>query len=106
MLSQFNVFSSECLCLLRFVLFRPATVALGCALLDAIHPAALLKVASVSHNGYKRNTEKAFPKNIAELHAVELLRPGARKQALNTGSQSLLPTPWRDDGSQFVREKE
>jgi hypothetical protein len=63
-------------------------------------------MSSVSDHGYEWNTEKAFSKNIAELHAVELLRLGARQQALHTGAQSLLSAPWGYDGSQFVGDEE
>lgn len=63
-------------------------------------------MASVSDHGYEWNAEKAFSKNVAELHTVELLRPGARQQPLHTGLQSLLSTPWGYDSSQFVGNEE
>jgi hypothetical protein len=88
------------------MLFRLATVARCCALLEAFHSAALLNMASVSDHGHEWNTEKAFSKNVADLHAVELLRTGPRQEPLHPGSQRLLSTPWGHDGSQFIGQEE
>ncbi len=63
-------------------------------------------MASVSDHGDEWNTQEAFSKDVAELHAVELLRPGARQQPLHTGLQGLLTTPWGYDSSQFVGNEE
>lgn len=63
-------------------------------------------MASMSHHGNVWNTQEPFSKNIAELHAVELLRTRTRQEPLDTGPHSFLSTPGRYYRSQFVGHEE